>query len=718
MRLGRSSLLRLTWAELRRRKVTRVGAIYAIVAWVVLQLAEITFEPLGLPDRALTWTILVAVLGFPVALVLAWCFDVSPRGIVRDRGVGAAAGRLFAVVVVLLTVGGLGWWLTEVYRDDDTDVPSIPLAVAGQTAAAPANAIAVLPFEDMSPGRDHSHLAEGIAEELLDRLARLRGLRVAARTSSFALRGSAGGVTEIARVLGVRWVVDGSVRRSQGRVRVTAQLIDANDGYQVWSDTYEHDGEDLFALQDAVSADIAAQLGRRVGGVEGRTQGEMGTRDAMALDLYLQGRQAWRQRRPATLAQAERLFGEAVERDPEYARAWSGLADTYLLQADYGIRPGHEAIALAEPAAVRAITLDPGLGEAWASVGLLRSQAGQLGPARRSLEEATRLDPRYEMAWMWLAGVHGESGQRETQREVLEQAQQLNPLEPVINVNLASVMAEMGEIDAARALLERVLAITPDDPLLLRTLATTELNTGDFARARELAERAWRADPEAPTSVSTLARVYATVEDYAAAERLLATLPVDNPFVAMQVQNLRLQQGDPRLLPGLEARAEALLAPGQGGSGPDRDVLLVAALSALMQDQPARAADFLAVIVPEPARLRAEPNLLDPASLLVHALRASNRDAEADRLDAALMAAIDPWLAQAGDHADSRFVRAMVALHAGDNDTAVDLLEAAYERGFRRRWLMRHDVRLAPLHGHPRYEALYARIGEDLAAAR
>jgi TolB-like protein len=484
MRSGRSSLLRLTWHELRRRRVARVGALYAVSAWLVLQIAEITYEPLGLPDWALTWTVLAVVLGFPVALVLAWFFEISPRGLIRERGVGPAVGRVFAVLVVLSTVGGLGWWLAEVYAPQRGEAQA-------RAATSEINTVAVLPFDDMSANGDQRHLADGIAEELLDRLAHLPGLRVAARTSSFALRDFGGGIEELGRLLRVRWVLEGSVRSAGGRVRVTAQLIDAADGFHAWSQTYERDSDDLFALQDEVTAAITEELQRRIPRLRAATPAAAAVANSAdnevegkTLELYLRGRQAWRQRTPAALTEAEALFMEATRGDPEFARGWSGLADTYLLHANYGLRPVHEAVELAEPAAVRAITLDPGLGEAWASIGLLRWSAGQMGPAQRSLEEAMRLDPRYEMAPMWLAGVFGERGEYAEQRRVLEQAHELNPLEPVINSNLASLLASRGEVEQARAVLERVLAVTPREPLLLRTLAEIEHGQARLTRAR------------------------------------------------------------------------------------------------------------------------------------------------------------------------------------------------------------------------------------------
>ena len=545
------SLLTSAWRELRRRKVVRAGAAYAVVAWVVLQIGEITFEPLGLPPRALTWTILGAILGFPVVLVLAWFFDLGPRGITLDRSPAAKVGAWMAVLLVLLTTAGVGTWLAQLYSDAG---PATAVASAGDTS------IAVLPFADMSPARDQSHLGDGIAEELLDRLARDSRLQVASRTSSFALRDQAHDIKQLGEKLGVRWVVEGSVRKSGQRLRITAQLIDAGSGFHAWSETYERDDSDLFALQDEVTEAIAAQLRQRMqlsgGAIATEQIGE--TQSAAAREAFLQGRQAWRQRTPASLDRAEQLFRQAVELDPNYARAWAGLADTYLLQVDYGTRTMGDAVQRAEPAAVRAVTLAPALGEAWASVGLLRMGAGQLAPAERSLREAIRLDPRYEMAPMWLASVLGRQGELKQQVDVLRQALEINPLEPVINVNLAHALAQLGSYEEAEQQLQRSLALTPREPLLLRSLAQLHREQGLLAQALDEARQAYRADSSAPATWNVLAQCLIELGDFQQFDQLLSEIDAQGDVVLSLRQLRSLYSEQPVWLPDLRRRLETM----------------------------------------------------------------------------------------------------------------------------------------------------------------
>lgn len=698
------SLFADAWAELRRRKVVRAGATYAVTAWVVLQLGEITFEPLGLPPRALTWTILAAILGFPLVLVLAWFFDVGPGGVTRDRSPAAKAGAVFAVLTVLLTVIGVGSWLSQVY-------PADPVAEAPARAAAPQNSIAVLPFEDMSPARDQSHLSDGIAEELLDRLARNRGLRVAARTSSFALRDRAADIRQIGELLNVRWVLEGSVRKAGGRLRITAQLIDAENGYHQWSETYDRDDSDLFALQDDVSAAIAGQLQgliQSAGPVDHAADSHSPNSQVPAAhEAFLRGRQLWRQRTPAGLREAEQLFSEATRLDPQNARAWSGLADTYLLQADYGGRATGEAVQLAEPAAVRAITLAPQSGEAWATLGLLRMTAGQLPAAERSLREAIRLDPRYEMAPTWLANVLRLRGDVDEQEQVLRQAQQLNPLEPVINSNLAALQVQRGDVAGAEALLQRVLAITPQDALLLRSLASLELSRGQLAKAREYARAALATDPTAPANIETAVQIDNALGDTAAAHALLDGLPAEAEFVLALRQWTLLYEPQPRALPALQQRVRSLSAR---DAGAHVALVMLAAWASVAEDRNDDAAALLRLLVGDDG---------DGAKHL-----------EADSLLAALSAPLAPeqqlrWTEAAarvadrqGRSAEGAFLAAGLHALVGQADAALPLLSAAIDHGFRDSVRLRFDPRLASLRGDPRYAAQLERLNRLLDEQR
>lgn len=710
------SLLRETWAELKRRRVVRAGLAYALVAWVILQAAEITFEPLGLPPWALTWTVLGVTLGFPVVLVISWFFDVSTRGVTRERGVTGRAGAAFAVAMVLLAVAGVAWWLYGVYAPSRLQQTGSGTAVDVTANAAPANSIGVLPFNDLSPDGSQGFLADGIAEELLDRLARNAGLKVASRTSSFALRGLAKDMRELGRQLGVRWLLEGSLRKVSGRIRVTAQLIDTRNGFHVWSDTYERSDQDLFALQDEIAVAIADALSLRIEGVAAEAPAEADTTNSDALQAYLQGREAWRKRTETSLETAEVMFSKAVELDPEFARAWSGLADTYLLQADYGRRPDAEAIRLAEPAAVKAVELRPKLGEAWASLGLLRMTAGQYKAAKSSLEQAMRLDPRYEMAPMWLATVYANMGRMDKKREVLLKAVELNPLEPVINVNLAELLASNGDPQGAREVLQRVLAITPKDATLLRGASGIELRERNYGAALRAARNALATDLDGPANIHALLKVLLQIEDFDTAAALARRLPEGTQDRYTTQQWIEFRRGSSELLPEMAGLiADNARRPHSIGN---IDTLTLGGMVELRAGNTERAAKWLTQAAGTPEQLESNYELMNPASLLVLALNSLGDKKEAQRWTDPLLSTSATITQHQGNGVQRHMIEAMVATHQNDTKAAVAALKAAYENGYRERWQLLYDPRLTPLQSIPEMQDLQQRMAEEFFAAR
>jgi len=336
--------------DLRRRKVFRVAAGYAIVAWVAVEVSSVVVPALRLPEWVITAIVVAALAGFPITVLLAWIFDLSSGGVVRTRPSGAghpaalrvAAQRGGVVLVVAGVMAGSGYLAWE----------------AGLLAGpGKEQSIAVLPFVDLSEGHDSEYFSDGIAEELLNSLVGMDGLRVAARTSSFAFKGRQEDVREIGRQLNVRTVLEGSVRRSGNRVRITAQLIDVDNGFHLWSSTYDRELDDIFRIQDEIAHNIAGALkleliGDTVPAMAGRDV------DIRAYDLYLLGRHHWHQRTEESLDRALELFQEAAGLDPEFALAHTGIADAWLLLAGYGDVDPDEAARRAETAVARALALE------------------------------------------------------------------------------------------------------------------------------------------------------------------------------------------------------------------------------------------------------------------------------------------------------------------------------------------------------------------------
>ncbi len=320
-------------------------------------------------------------------------------------------------------------------------------------------AVAVMPFLDMSEDGGREYFSDGVAEEILNVLARVPGLRVAARTSSFAFRHTEATADSIGRALGVSHLLEGSVRTDGDRVRVTVQLIETGGGFHVWSRTYDRRLDDVFRLQDEISREVVERLRGDLSAAELPTRVE--TSDPAAHESYLQGRHAWNRRTPGSVRSAIALFEQAIERDPEYARAWAGLAEALVVLPQYEGVPAGPVYARAEAAAVRALALDSTLAEPHAVLGMQQNYVRD-GEAQDHFRAALRLNPNYATAYHWYSIYFGERGRYEDQLREILLARSLDPLSPIIQVNVGKAYLHLRRFDEASAAYRQLLAMEPD----------------------------------------------------------------------------------------------------------------------------------------------------------------------------------------------------------------------------------------------------------------
>jgi serine/threonine-protein kinase len=344
----------------------------------------------------------------------------------------------------VLLLAALGWWL------------------AGRNAgpaAASAEGVAVLPFADLSG--DDEYFADGVADELTSALSQVPGLQVASRTSAFAWKGRGADIREIGRALGVGAVVEGTIRRSGNRLRLSARLTSTSDGFMLWSETFERNATDLFVVQDELARSITRALRPRLTALGAAVQMDRGTDNLQAYDLYLQGRYHWHQRGEGPLLRATGLFEQAIARDSGFARAWAGLGDALTLLPLYGGAPPASSIS-AESAARRALALDSTLPEAHATLGELHMAAGRWGAAESSLRRAIALDSTYAPASQWLGEVLLSTGRFPGAVTALSRAAELDPLSPTIGIEVAYAHALNGDDPAAIQKAGSVIAAHPD----------------------------------------------------------------------------------------------------------------------------------------------------------------------------------------------------------------------------------------------------------------
>lgn len=430
--------MRDIWSELRRRRVVSTAAAYLAVAFVGLQLGEILFPAFDLGPGALRVLFAFFLALFPIVIALSWVYDVTASGLTRtDPDVerpGPHPAILAGVVMSALALGGAGWWAVRTVD---------PAAALGPSESS----IAVLPFTDMSVAGDQAFLGDGVAEEILNILAGVDGLQVAARTSSFAFRES-DDIRAIGSRLSVAHILEGSVRRADDEVRITAQLIDAGTGFHLWSETYDRRMDDLFAVQDEIAGAIAEAL---LGELDVATVTPARRQvSAEAQELYWRGRAQWNRRDAVGIPGAIELFSQAIEMDSLYAQAYAGLADSWALMPQFvrSVDPA-EAMDRAETFARRALELNDELAEAHASLGLVRALRQDRVGALSALGRAIELNGSYAPALHWRGNVLAEMGRLTEALADARRAASVDPLSPSIASDLGYILLWSGDLEAA-----------------------------------------------------------------------------------------------------------------------------------------------------------------------------------------------------------------------------------------------------------------------------
>jgi len=440
-------------AELKRRNVFKVGAAYLVVAWLAVQAASIGFPAFDAPPWVLRVFILVALLGFPVALVLAWSFDLTAEGVKVDGS--AQGGKRMLAIAAALVLLALGWYFT-----------GQPAFRRGDFAPAPANAaqisqksIAVLPFENLSHDPDNAYFAQGIQDEILTRLAKIGDLKVISRTSTEKYKSAPDNLRQIAAQLGVANILEGSVQKANDQVRVNVQLINALTDAHLWADIYDRKLTDIFAVESDVATNIAGRLQAKLTGSEQRAVSARPTDNPEAYQLYLRGRFFWSKRTGDDLQKSIGYFEQAIARDPNYALAYAALAQAQLLMPGYNGGSPKEWFPQAEAAAKKALLLDETSSDAHAALGMVKQLYDFDSPgAIAEFERAIALNPNDGDAHHWFAN-HALAATGKIDREIAEmkRALELDPLALIFNANLGQAYIYARRYDDAIAQLRKTV---------------------------------------------------------------------------------------------------------------------------------------------------------------------------------------------------------------------------------------------------------------------
>ena len=446
------------FSEMKRRKVYPVIAGYALAAWLLLQIGEVTFEPLGLPSWFMTMLVIAVMIGFPVVFLLAWVFDIR---ITPSRDIAANTRRK--------------------NRDD----PSV----------------AVLPFLDISAEQNQGHLCEGIAEEIINALTLIPELHVAARMSSFQFRERGGDVRQIGALLGVGAVLEGSVRKAGDQLRVTVQLVKVDDGYHLWSRKFDKRVEDVFSIEDEIASGVAEAMLDTIKPVK-----DSSTTDFTAYEYYLKGRQFFNRFRKLDMEYAREMFRHALDIGPAYAPAWAGYADCHSFLVMYA-DPTDSYRVEADRASLKAVSLDPESAEAHASRGLAFL-------VNEAFSEAESL---FE-AYYYYARARFHQGDMEAAADLFRKAAEVNPADYQSRFLRVQILRGAGRVDEAREearhgidAVEKYLAWNPDDARALHLGAGSLIVLGQEERADQWLQRAIEIDPKDPVVLYNVACNYAVL---------------------------------------------------------------------------------------------------------------------------------------------------------------------------------------------------------------
>ena len=542
-------------AELQRRKVFRVAAAYLVVGWLLIQVAATVGPQLNLPEWAPRLITFVILLGFPIALVMAWIFDVTPDGVKLDASVSGSK-RVFAVAAVLVALA-LGWYFHGRSEVRKPVAASTVAAAATVGVIADPHSIAVLPFVNMSGDKDNEYFSDGISEEILNVLAGIPKLQVAARTSSFSFKGKSLEVPEIAKALKVRMVLEGSVRKSGNTLRITAQLIDARNGFHLWSETFDRELKDIFAIQDEIAKAIADELKVKLDSAAAPIASRKGTKNVLAHDAYLRGLALWQTRGEDNLWQAVKLFEQSAAADPNFAEAYAGQALGYAVLADYSARIRYdESLPRTLDNAERALSIDPTLPEPYVALAYLADSERRRDTAEALYRRAIALRPSYATAHQWLGNSLWSGGRMQPALAMLERASLLDPRSEIVANNHGMLLIAMGRFADAKALCEPILKSKPDSHSCLESTAFAALQLGDLEQARNLFSR--YAAVTNPASEPEVGLVFDALQSHgdrhAVAVRLAGYLPQSandpksgNTFQPYVLTSILALLGEPKL---------------------------------------------------------------------------------------------------------------------------------------------------------------------------
>jgi TolB-like protein/Flp pilus assembly protein TadD len=482
------------FAELKRRNVYKVAIAYAVVAWLLTQIATQVFPFLEIPNWAIRLVIMLIVIGFPIALIIAWAFELTPEGLKRTEFAEESpkkSARSRAWIYVVVIAGAISASLFFIGRYTAANKQSEPSNAGTQSASAiPEKSIAVLPFENASGNAETEYLSDGISEALINSLTELQQLKVIARSTAFRYKGKEIDPQAVGRELKVRAVLMGLVRQVGGRLNVQVDLVDATTGAQLWGEEYERKLSDVLSVKQTIAREVTEKLRLRLTGEQQQRLVKHDTTNPEAYQFYLRGRYYWEKRTAQNLKKGIDQFQRAADKDPNYALAYVGLADCYLLLEDYVGTPASETYPKAKAFAQRALQFDSSLAEAHTSLAYVYSNLWQWEQAEEEFKRAIKLNPNYPTAHHWYYLYLLDFGRIDEAMAEIKRAHELDPLSLVIGTTLTYAYFVEGDVNSSIAQGKRVIDLDPNFPRAHEYLGLAYLKQGRHSEAIAELEKA------------------------------------------------------------------------------------------------------------------------------------------------------------------------------------------------------------------------------------
>ena len=707
------------FTELRRRNVIRVGIAYGIVSWVLTEIASVVFDAFAFPPWAIQLFISFVMLGFPLVLLFAWAYEMTPEGLKREKDIDRSqsitpqTGRKLDRAIIGLLVVALSYFVYQQFFGAGTGRPEL--------AGDADRSIAVLPFTNRSADEENAaFFADGIHDDLLTILSRISDLKVISRTSVERYRGSDKSMPEIAAELGVATILEGSVQRAGDRVRINAQLIDAQSDKHVWADIYDEEltAANIFDIQQRIATRIANALHTTLSDEVVEDIAIRPTASLEAYDTYLRGRELLRHETAEALDEAESLFRRALELDPEFALAWTGLARSQALRPWYQY-PGPAAIRTMDTYIDKAFLIEPDLAEAHVTRGLVRRRQDMFEGAELAFRRALTLNPNDAEALHWFGNLLLEMRRPDEALANLNRALELDPLSPRLNLDLAAALELAGDYDAALDQYHKTLEIDPRYVYAYSEIGWMHWDLlGRMDEAVRWYRRGLEIDPNNNALLFQLTQLYLDLGDDVAAEKIArhAEASGEEDALSPMLEVYQFRGEDDKTADA----AQRVLARQPG------DIRSITALgSTLLNDGKSREA--LEMLEDRIPHLLSEPppeidSRIDRISLLIATTLIANgqRDRAQYYLDGS-SAVLATGLRHAPRGFDLSYDIAKVENLAlrGQTDEALDELREAIDSGWRFGWGYLADRQaLASLRDHPRFISMLRELEVDVAAQR